>query len=298
MPVGLVRKWTVMAILAGAIGLVACKDDGDDTEPLPDSGSMGGGTGGGTGGDTGGGMDSGTDGGGGTGGGNDAGRDSGPAPNYGEAGPPCTATNHASGMAWDGGPVMCGDKTCYWHNTALTCSNPGCLSVNDASVCAIDTTTLGGVDAGLPPLLPYNAPGVDSPACAELVDSFEDSGVGDGGTRGNGLIDTVRMIRTFSVSLRYPGCCTPQGFCSGNTSKGEGMLQGTNMYNPSSAGYGCLNNRIFFATNPAAQNIYCDPATGALIDGGAGYGNTGDSGAGEGGAGEGGAGEGGSGDGG
>jgi hypothetical protein len=259
MPVGLVRKWTVVAIIAGVLGVIACKDDDDDPIlPPVDSGSPGGTTGGG--------LDAGSDSGGGTGGtgGTDAGKDGGGV-TY-EAGQPCPG--------WDGGPIMCGTQQCFWHRTLLTCANPGCVSVNDASVCGIDTETLGGVDAGLPPFIQYDAPGADSPSCGAVVDSFEptpDGGAVDGGAKGNGLIDTSRKIVTamgsFDVLLRYPGCCTPQGFCSGHTGKGEGAVAagGSPMYNPSNAGYGCLNNQIFFATNPDGAKLRCDSTTGAFI---------------------------------
>jgi hypothetical protein len=271
MPVGLVRKLAVAAIIAAAIGVIACKD-GDDDPPggSPGGGTTGGGTtGGGTtgGGTTGGGMDSGTPGGG-TGGG-DAATDSGRV-TY-EAGAPC--------MGWDGGPVQCGTKQCFWHNTPLTCGNPSCLNA-DASICGIDTKTLGGVDAGLPEYIPYDAPGADSPGCGAVVDMNEtiaDGGV-DAGQIGNGKIDTTRSVSGLTIFLRYPGCCTAEGYCSGNTGKGEAMVMGTGMWNMSNAGYGCLNNRIFFAANPAAQNLRCNPADGGFIpptDGGGGGGDGG-----------------------
>lgn len=280
MPVGLVRKWTVVAIIAASLGVIACKDD--DEDPVRDAG---GGTPGGqdSGGSPGGGVDSGTDSGGGTGG-TDGGRSDGGGMSYGEAGTPC--------MGWDGGPVTCGTNTCYWHRTPLTCSNPGCIVLDGgASICAIDTNTLGGVDAGLPAWLPYNAPGVASPQCANLVDSFEDSGTGDAGTRGNGRIDVApRMVSGLTIALSYEGCCTPTGYCSGDVGKGLAAIQGAGgAPNPSNAGYGCLDNRIFFSTSPAAQQLRCNPQTGDLVssDGGASDGGS-DAGAGDAGAGDGG----------
>jgi hypothetical protein len=279
MPVGLVRKLTVAAIIAAAIGVVACKDDDEDPPVVPHDGGSPGGMAGG--------MDAAVDSGGGTGGGDaavDAARDTGPAAPMYEAGAPC--------MGWDGGPVQCGTKQCFWHRTPLTCANPGCINA-DASICGIDTNTLGGVDAGLPALLPYEAPGVDAPECATLIDSFEaaDAGPPDSGSKGNGKIDSTRVIMNLTVYLRYPGCCTPAGFCTVNTGKGEGMLMGTGMWNPSNSGYGCLSNRIAFAANPPAQSIYCNATTGALIDGGAGPGSSGDGGSGDGGGGDGGGGD-------
>jgi hypothetical protein len=274
MPVGLVRKWTVVAIIAGVLGVIACKDEDEDPTPPQDAGNQGGTTGGG-------GLDAGSDSGGGTGG-SDAGRDSGGGGVVYEAGAPCPG--------WDGGPLTCGTQECFWHRTPLTCSNPGCITPDGGSpLCAIDTTTLGGVDAGLPPFLPYNAPGVDSVACADLVDSFEDSGVGDGGTKGNHRIDVApRMIMGLTIALSYEGCCTPAGYCSGNVGKGLAAIQGTGMANPSNAGYGCLDNRIFFSTSPAAQQIRCNAADGGLVapsDGGAtDSGGGGDTGAGDAGA--------------
>jgi hypothetical protein len=284
MPVGLVRKLAVAAIIAAAIGVVACKDDDVDPVDQRDSGSPGGMTGGGMMG----GGDASIDAGGGTGGGGDAAADTGPRVMY-EAGAPC--------MGWDGGPVQCGSKQCFWHNTPLTCSNPTCLDA-DASICGIDTRTLGGVDAGLPAFIRYDAPGADSPSCGAVVDMNEtipDGGV-DAGQLGNGKIDTTRLVSNLTIFLRYPGCCTPTGYCSGNTGKGEAMVMGTGMWNMSNAGYGCLDNRIFFAANPAAQNLRCDADSGAFIppsgDGGASDGGGGDGG-GDGGGGDGGASDGG-----
>lgn len=281
MRVGLVRKWTVVAIIAAALGVIACKDD--DADEVDSGGGVPGG--GQDSGSVGGGMDSGTDAGGATGG-TDAGSDSGGGMTYGEAGAPCPN--------WDGGPVSCGTQTCYWHKTTLTCSNPGCITLDGGtSLCAIDTNTLGGVDAGLPPLLPYDAPGVISAACGMVGDSFEpvpDGGIVDGGTKGNGFIDTNRTVMNIPIALRYPGCCTQAGWCSGHTGMGMASAAGS-PYAASNAGYGCLTHQIFYGSNPNAVPTRCDPTTGELVevDGGSSGGDGGsDAGAGDSGASDGG----------
>jgi len=129
-----------------------------------------------------------------------------------------------------------------------------------------------------PRFLEKDAPGVASPSCTQFYDAREsaDGGV-DGGTAGNGMIDTVLMTSGLTVKLRYPGCCTAAGFCSGDTALGEADL-GSGTYMPSNAGYGCLESTIFFMTAPeAARRIPCNPSTGALAlpDGGAGGGDGG-----------------------
>src|SRR6185295_4185575 len=97
-----------------------------------------------------------------------------------------------------------------------------------------------------------------------------------------------RMISGLTIALSYEGCCTTTGYCSGNVNKGLAAIQGAGgALNPSSAGFGCLNTQIFFSTSPAAQQIRCNPSTGALVsgDGGASDGGGGsDAGAGDSGA--------------
>jgi len=159
------------------------------------------------------------------------------------------------------------------------------MNAQGAEVCGISSQSiLMGAD---PKFLEKDAPGVPSASCAQFYDVRESA---DAGTAGNGLIDTVLMTSGLTINLRYPGCCTAAGFCSGDTAQGEADL-GSGAFMPSNAGYGCLESTVFFSTAPeAARRIPCNPATGviALPDGGAGDGGAGDGGAGDGGAADGG----------
>jgi hypothetical protein len=244
--------------LVAALGASGCKEDDDN--PPADSGGPGP-------------VDSG-------GGGSDAGAvDSGPK----DSGPAADSAAEAAVA------VMCGTppKTCEPHTIpGLPVIAAGCATnAADAEVCGISSqNVLMGAD---PKFMEKDAPGVPSASCGALIDSNEptpDGGVVDGGTKGNGMIDTTTTILgTIMVALRYPGCCTKDGFCSTDGMNGMSSVAGA-AYNPSNNGYGCANPKyIFKAQGAAAQNIPCDPVTGALKlptgDGGAGdAGDAGDSG--------------------
>lgn len=265
MPVGLVRKWTLVALLGAAVAVTACKDD-DADEPV-DSGGPGGGTGGSDAGTPGGGgMDSSTPSdGGGTGGGSDAAKDSGAA------------------------SIMCGSLSCTGHTTAVATFEPGCTTdYMDATVCGISTKSL--LDGGEPKFLEKNAPGVAAPGCAIAVDMGEptpDGGAVDGGPKGNGKIDTVLMLGGLTIGLSYPGCCTPSGWCSANTDMGKASIAGM-APTDSVGGFGCMDPKVFFRTVDGGVALPCNPETGALMldaggggspEGGAGDGGGDDAGA-------------------
>jgi hypothetical protein len=170
--------------------------------------------------------------------------------------------------AGSGGAIMCGALSCTPHMPNALINIPaacGAKNAAGADVCGLSTAPLGGADAGLPAVLEKNAPGVASAACGAAVDSFE-----LGAAKGNGRIDSTVAVGAMSYAITYPGCCTPKGFCSGDTSMGIVL----NM--PSNGGFGCMEPSAFFAKAPALANIRCNPTSGALVigDGGVGDGGT------------------------
>jgi hypothetical protein len=240
--------------LVAALGAGGCKEDnGDDTPPAKDAG--GGGT---------------TDAGGG-GGTTDAGATDAGAKDSGS-----TATDAGSDAA---PPVMCGGKACmaYSPNALVPAFPPGCAkSTADAEVCGLAGYGANAYpEAGFPAFLEKDAPGKESPSCGAFLESkiemVADGGQGDGGADAgamNGAIDTKRVIMvsgmTIDVALVYPGCCTPLGFCSGDTAKGTSVSTfGTNASN---GGFGCLDPKVFLQAAPAAlQQIKCDPTSGMIM---------------------------------
>ena len=163
----------------------------------------------------------------------------------------------------DAGPmtVTCGGQMCTGHTTGLGMVAPGCaLNAADAQVCGISSASLGGPDAGIPPFVEKDAPGVASSTCGAFYDSLEaDGGVG----KGNGKINTILMTQGLTIPLTYPGCCTRRGFCSGDTSMGVATFGGSDM--PSNGGYGCMDSRYFFRSLPEqVRAIPCDPTTGII----------------------------------
>jgi len=187
------------------------------------------------------------------------------------------STSDAGGGDAGSAAVVCGGQTCTPHSTALGVSAAGCATnAQGAEVCGISSQSI--LMGAEPKFLEKDAPGVASTSCAQFYDAREsaDGGV-DGGTTGsgNGLIDTVLMTSGLSIHLRYPGCCTAAGFCSGNTAQGEADL-GSGTFMPSNAGYGCLESTVFFSTAPeAARRIPCNPTTGAITLPGGGAGDGG-----------------------
>jgi hypothetical protein len=147
----------------------------------------------------------------------------------------------------------------------------------DATVCGLSTDTI--LMGAEPKFLQKDAPGVASPACGAFYDGLEPDAGPDGGanpTKGDGKVNTTVMVPVIgSVAITYPGCCTKTGFCSTDTSMGTTALGASN------GGYGCLDNKVAFRSIPveALRSIKCDPATGALIDAGAGDAGAGDAGA-------------------
>lgn len=249
MPVGSVGKWLVLGTLVAALGAGGCKEDPEEDAP-----------------DTGTGTDSGTPDTG-TGGGTDSGaRDGGTSPTD-------------AGM--DAAPaVMCGGKTCMTHQASplLPAFAAGCAkSALDAEVCGLIATAAGAYpEAGFPLFIENNAPGVDSPSCGAFLEQMiegsmlADAGQGaDAGDSGypNGQVDTKRSFPLGGMSLEvfliYPGCCTPTGFCSTNSSKGTSVSSFGQM--ASNGGFGCLDPKIAFQAAPAAlQQVPCDPQTGEM----------------------------------
>lgn len=238
MPVGSVGKWLVLGTLVAALGASGCKEDDGDEGPAdtgtgtPDTGTGSPDTG--------------------TGGGNDAGA--------GDSG-----TGPADSGTMQDANVMCGTLSCSPHTIMLSGAvvAPGCTkNAFDAGVCGISTSTLGGVDAGLPEFLEKGAPGVASTDCAEYIDLLEpvpDGGAADGGPRGNKLVD----VTTNNFPISYPGCCTADGFCSADTNKGK--LMGTLDV---SGGYGCMTPAVFlarFLTDLPSRFVPCDPDSGMIL---------------------------------
>lgn len=224
------KRLLMMLALAGFA--VACGDDedDDDTKPPVDGGGKDAGPG--------------TDGGPKADGGTDSGIDAGP-------------------------PVICGGMTCTAHTAGTSMFAAGCAkNATNQDVCGLSSASLGGADAGLPPYLEKFAPGVASPSCGKFFDDREPAN--DGGMmKGNGRIDNKVMVGTSAFDISYPGCCTPKGFCSGETM--QGMVLGM-MVN---GGFGCMDSEAFFARQPAAARaIPCNKTTGELTlptaDGGAG----------------------------
>jgi hypothetical protein len=234
--------------LVATLGAGGCKeDDGDD--PTPDSG--GGGT-----------PDSGG------GGGTDSGAvDAGPKDSGG-----------GSDSAADTGPTAtCGGKTCtgYSPSALVMPFPPGCAtSALDAEVCGLAGYGANAYpEAGFPAFLERDAPGKESPSCGAFLESKIEMAVDAGADAGdagvmNGLIDTKRTIplnatTNLDVALVYPGCCTPLGFCTGDTGKGTSVSSFGTM--ASNGGYGCLDPKVFLQAAPAAlQQVPCDYATGMI----------------------------------
>jgi len=263
MPVGLVRKWMLLGGLAAAVGTAGCNKDDDNDEPTTHDG--GGGSDSGTHTDSGTGSDGG-------GGGSDAG--------------------HTDAGVDAGPPVMCGGKLCMPYSPAagLTFAAGCAKNAADAEVCGISSSTIAP-DGGIPPFLEKDAPGVASPQCGAFIDSHEpanDGGAADAGPdaavligKGNGRIDTTVHALGMDLAITYPGCCTPQGFCSGDTNMG--LLLGASASN---GGFGCMESHAFFlpklAASPGADMIPCDPDSGAIKipsgDAGAGDAGAGDAG--------------------
>lgn len=175
----------------------------------------------------------------------------------------------------DAGPavVMCGEMMCTPHmHPTLGVFAAGCVkNAAGADICGVSTDKVGGVAAGYPAFVEKNAPGKDSPSCAAFIDSREP----DGGTMGNGKIDTVVNVPGIGmIPVNYPGCCTAKGFCSGDVS----MASAAGMP-PSNGGFGCLESTIFFRSQPpAAQMIACDKVSGVIGGGDAGMNNVADAG--------------------
>lgn len=239
MPVGSFGKWLMLGTLVAAIGATGCKEDDGESPPadtgVPDSG--------------GGPVDAGV-------------ADTGPKDSGSPAdtGPTDSAVPDAN--------VMCGTLTCTPHVIMLTGAvvAAGCsVSALDAAVCGISTSTLGGVDAGLPAFVEKAAPGIESAECGKFIDNLEatpDGGLVDGGAKGNGKVD----VTTGGFPISYPGCCNEAGFCSADTNKGK--LGGSTDV---AGGYGCLTPAIFlarFITTPADRFVRCSPTDGKLIDAG------------------------------
>jgi hypothetical protein len=225
------------------LGATGCKDDdGDDTDGVKDGGKADGG-GGGT---TGGGGDGGSAGGG----------DAGPKDGGGGGGD----------AAMDAGPVtiMCGSLKCmeYSSSALLPPTAPGCaVDYNDAEACGLSTANI--LMGAEPKVLLKDAPGVPSAACAKFLDDREptpDGGAPDGGTKGDGKINTtVTLPQIGALTLSYPGCCTPKGLCSGDTGKGESMFGASN------SGYGCMDPKVFFRSVDGGVAIPCNPQDGGLV---------------------------------
>lgn len=246
MPVGSVGKWLVLGTLVAALGAGGCKEDDGDEGPT-DTGTPT--------------VDSG-------------GTDSGPADSgTREAGPADTGVDAAPA-------VMCGGKTCMTHQASplLPAFPAGCAkSALDAEVCGLIGTAANAYpEAGFPMFVENNAPGAESVSCGAFLESKiempMDAGAGvDAGDSGypNMQLDIKRSIplsatMNLEVALIYPGCCTPLGFCSANTSKGTSVSSFGQM--PSNGGFGCLDPKILLQAAPAAlQQIRCDPTSGMIM---------------------------------
>jgi hypothetical protein len=239
MSVGSVGKWLSLGALVVALGAVGCGDDDEGGKDEKDSGTdAGGGT-------MGGGSDAGMDSGGGTGGG-DAGNDSGPA------------------------VVMCGGKTCSAHTTAAGTFAAGCaVNAQDAEVCGISAVPIFGPDAGFT-YLEKNAPGIDSTSCGVFLDALDTTADGgradpDAGTKGNMKQDRFITLSGMAIQISTPGCCTPKGYCSGNSDKGEAILAPGTPAQPSNGGFGCMQADAFLRAVPMSAWQRCDTDSGVLI---------------------------------
>jgi hypothetical protein len=161
-------------------------------------------------------------------------------------------------------PVVCGTVTCTPYMNALGTVYAAACAKNaaGADVCGLSSANLGGTDAGLPAALEKNAPGVASATCGAFYDALESP---DGGTRGNGRIDTfVAATPTMLLPISYPGCCTAKGFCSGDTNMAKVTFNGTPT--DTNAMFGCMESTAFFRNSPpSARAIACNPSTGALM---------------------------------
>jgi len=244
MSVGSVGKWLSLGALVVALGAVGCGDDDKGGEE----------------------KDSGTDAGGGTGGGSDAGKDAGGGTGGGDG-----------GGATDGGgdsgkpPVMCGGKMCADWPTAAVTFPAGCaLNAQDAEVCGISAVPVFGPDAGFT-YLEAHAPGVDSPTCGaflDRLDTTEDGGLAaaDAGTKNNMKQDRfIQITGVGAVQISTPGCCTPKGYCSGNSDKGEAVLAPGAAPSPSNGGFGCMQADAFLRTLPESARVRCEVDSGVLI---------------------------------
>jgi hypothetical protein len=246
MPVGSVGKWLVLGTLVAALGAGGCKEDEGDDEGPSDTGTPTADSGGG--------------------------QDSGPADSGAkEAGPADTGVDAAP-------PVMCGGKVCMTHQASplVPAFAAGCAkSAMDAEVCGLIATAANAYpEAGFPMFIENNAPGVDSVSCGAFLESKiempGDAGAdaGDSGY-GNMQLDTKRSIplsatMNLDVALIYPGCCTPLGFCSANTSKGTSVSSFGQMM--SNGGFGCLDPKILLQAAPVQlQQVPCDPQTGMIM---------------------------------
>ena len=243
MSVGSVGKWLSLGALVVALGAVGCGDDDEGGDK----------------------KDSGTDAGGGTGGGSDAGKDAGGGTGGGDGG--------ASDAGADSGkqPVVCGGKTCADWPTAAVTFPAGCaLNAQDAEVCGISAVPVFGPDAGFT-YLEAHAPGLDSPSCGvflDRLDTTEDGGlaVADAGTKGNMKQDRfIQITGVGAVQISTPGCCTPKGYCSGNSDKGEAVLSPGTPPMPSNGGFGCMQADAFLRTLPESARVRCDVDSGVLI---------------------------------
>lgn len=255
MPVGSVGKWLVLGTLVAALGAGGCKEDDNGGDTPPDAGGGGGGDGGVK------------DAGGGT-------TDSGAATDAGPKDSGSTVTDAGSDAA---PPVMCGGKACtaYSPNQLIPAFPPGCAkSATDAEVCGLAGYGANAYpEAGFPAFIERDAPGAVSASCGAFLESKiempVDGGVPDGGDAGvmNGQIDTKRVLMlsgtNYDVALVYPGCCTPLGFCSGDTGKGTSVS--TFGVLPSNGGFGCLDPKVFLQAAPPLQQIKCDPTSGMIM---------------------------------
>jgi hypothetical protein len=255
MPVGSVGKWLVLGTLAATLGAGGCKEDPEDPPPA------------------------------------DAGNtptDAGNTPTDSGATDSGARDSGSTDAGTDAGaPVICGGATCTSHqvNPVLPAFPAGCAKDHlDAEVCGISTASTLPQDAGFPAFLPKDAPGVASSTCGAFLESKiempVDGGTGDSGAM-NGFLDSKRTLMiggmNIEVGLAYPGCCTPLGFCSGNTKEGTSYSALAPMGSPSNGGFGCMDSKYFLQAAPAAlQQVPCDPATGVIkaTDGGAGEGGT------------------------
>lgn len=247
MSVGSVGKWFALSVLVGAaaMGATGCKDDGDDDTEVMDAGKDAGGGGGGDAGpldssvkDTGTATDS--------GGGQDA------------VAPVCPAV------------ATCAGEACTNHTTSAGtwCGNGCAKDYKDAEVCGIQTLPVFGPDSGAPAYLHIHAPGVDSTSCGVFLDAIDtqaDGGLApaDASTKGNMKQDRFVTVGGMAIQISTPGCCTPLGYCSGNSDKGEADFGGAKI--ASNGGFGCMQADAFLRTLPESARRRCDPDSGMIL---------------------------------